>query len=140
VSESINPVVEFLAKLRKDLDDVIERLEKIEKRENKGADELFKEINKSLGSKGYGGDWLGNEGKLSVLHEKELVLNKEDTKEILNRVIEEYHKGRPTKTHEEKMQEFDEEIENYEKMIHEKLKQLDEESETCTFGEPIKHK
>jgi hypothetical protein len=140
MSESINPVVEFLAKLRKDLDDVIERLEKIEKRENKGAGELFKEINNSLKSKGCSGNWLGNEGKLAVLHEKELVLNKVDTKEILNRVIEEYHKGRPTKTHEEKMQEFDEEIKDYNLLIERKLKQLDEESETCTFGEPVKHK
>lgn len=32
---------------------------------------------------GYTGEW-GNEGKLAVLHEKELVLNKEDTSNLLN--------------------------------------------------------
>ena len=34
---------------------------------------------------GYTGEW-GDEGKLAVLHEKELVLNKDDTKNILNAV------------------------------------------------------
>ena len=34
---------------------------------------------------GYTGDW-GSEGKLAVLHEKELILNKEDTKKILSAV------------------------------------------------------
>jgi Sec7-like guanine-nucleotide exchange factor len=88
MTESINPVVEFLAKLRKDLDDVIERLEKIEKHENKGVNEFFKELNNSLRNKGYSGDWLGNEGKLAVLHEKELVLNREKTKDYLEAIRE----------------------------------------------------
>jgi hypothetical protein len=34
---------------------------------------------------GYTGDW-GTTGRLAVLHEKELVLNKEDTTKILNAV------------------------------------------------------
>lgn len=32
---------------------------------------------------GYTGDWSGNEGKEAILHKKELVLNQEDTKNIL---------------------------------------------------------
>lgn len=32
---------------------------------------------------GYTGDWDSKEGKLAVLHEKELVLNKQDTSNIL---------------------------------------------------------
>lgn len=35
---------------------------------------------------GYTGDWNSNSGKLALLHEKELVLNKEDTQNILNSV------------------------------------------------------
>lgn len=35
---------------------------------------------------GYTGDWSGSEGKLAVLHEKELVLNEDDTKNILSAV------------------------------------------------------
>lgn len=37
---------------------------------------------------GYTGDWKSKQGKLAVLHEKELVLNKEDTKNMLNIVNE----------------------------------------------------
>ena len=35
---------------------------------------------------GYTGSWSGNDGKLALLHQKELVLNAEDTKNILNAV------------------------------------------------------
>lgn len=35
-------------------------------------------------SGGYTGDWSGDGGRLAVLHKKELVLNKEQTKDILN--------------------------------------------------------
>lgn len=35
---------------------------------------------------GYTGDWNSSQGKLAMLHEKELVLNKEDTKNILGTV------------------------------------------------------
>ena len=35
---------------------------------------------------GYTGDWNSSEGKLAILHEKELVLNKDDTKNILGTV------------------------------------------------------
>ena len=35
---------------------------------------------------GYTGDWSGSDGKLAVLHEKELVLNQDDTKNILSAV------------------------------------------------------
>lgn len=35
---------------------------------------------------GYTGDWAGSEGKLALLHSKELVLNKEDTNNILSTV------------------------------------------------------
>ena len=39
----------------------------------------------ALDTGGYTGDW-GSDGKLAILHEKELVLNKEDTANILNAV------------------------------------------------------
>ena len=35
---------------------------------------------------GYTGNWNSSEGKMAMLHEKELVLNKEDTKNMLNAV------------------------------------------------------
>ena len=35
---------------------------------------------------GYTGDWNSDEGKLAILHEKELVLNKEDTQNMLNSI------------------------------------------------------
>jgi hypothetical protein len=38
-----------------------------------------------LNTGGYTGEW-GNEGRLAVLHEKELVLNKKDTSNILDAV------------------------------------------------------
>ena len=37
-------------------------------------------------SGGYTGTWLGDDGKLAVLHQKEIVLNQEDTKNLLNSV------------------------------------------------------
>lgn len=37
----------------------------------------------ALATGGYTGDWNSNEGKLAILHEKELVLNKMDTQRIL---------------------------------------------------------
>src|SRR5690606_5594795 len=33
---------------------------------------------------GYTGDWAGQDGKLAMLHKKELVLNERQTKDILN--------------------------------------------------------
>ena len=35
---------------------------------------------------GYTGNWNSKEGKLAILHEKELVLNKQDTKRVLDAV------------------------------------------------------
>jgi hypothetical protein len=35
---------------------------------------------------GYTGDWGDNEGKLALLHKKEIVLNKEDTENFLNAI------------------------------------------------------
>lgn len=35
---------------------------------------------------GYTGDWMGNEGRVAMLHKKELVLNKNQTEDILNTV------------------------------------------------------
>jgi hypothetical protein len=35
---------------------------------------------------GYTGDWNSSEGRMAVLHEKEIVLNKEDTQNILTAV------------------------------------------------------
>jgi hypothetical protein len=40
----------------------------------------------SMDTGGYTGAW-GNSGKLAVLHEKELVLNKSDTENILSAVV-----------------------------------------------------
>ena len=37
-----------------------------------------------MASGGYTGDWNSSDGKLAVLHEKELVLNPKDTSNILN--------------------------------------------------------
>ena len=37
-------------------------------------------------SGGYTGDWIGDSGKIGVLHQKEMVLNAEDTKNILDSV------------------------------------------------------
>ena len=45
-------------------------------------DELKKYYYNAFDTGGYTGEW-GNEGKLAVLHEKELILNKDDTKNIL---------------------------------------------------------
>jgi hypothetical protein len=39
-----------------------------------------------LNTGGYTGDWSGEDGKLAVLHSKELVLNKEDTSNMLQAV------------------------------------------------------
>ena len=41
---------------------------------------------KSYDTGGYTGDWSGGEGRLAMLHSKELVLNKEDTQNILETV------------------------------------------------------
>ena len=38
----------------------------------------------AYGSGGYTGDWNSDEGKIAILHEKELVLNKDDTKNFLD--------------------------------------------------------
>ena len=43
-------------------------------------------INGSFASGGYTGDWGGNDGRLALLHQKELVLNESDTQNILNAV------------------------------------------------------
>ena len=45
-------------------------------------------IKKELGfdTGGYTGDWQGDEGRLALLHQKEIVLNAEDTKNILDAV------------------------------------------------------
>ena len=42
--------------------------------------------NKGFATGGYTGNWAGNNGKLAFLHSKELVLNKEDTENILGAV------------------------------------------------------
>ena len=39
-----------------------------------------------LASGGYTGDWHSSEGRIAVLHQKQLVLNESDTKNILNSV------------------------------------------------------
>lgn len=48
---------------------------------------------KGFASGGYTGQWNSKDGKLAVLHEKELVLNKNDTKNILDVVdtVRQYH-------------------------------------------------
>ena len=53
-----------------------------------GADYLFKHGNNGkygMATGGYTGSW-GSSGKLAILHEKELVLNKKDTENILKSV------------------------------------------------------
>ena len=41
---------------------------------------------RGFASGGYTGSWAGDEGRLGILHQKELVLNAEDTENILNSV------------------------------------------------------
>ena len=41
---------------------------------------------KALNTGGYTGDWNSNEGRIALLHKKELVLNQKDTKNILDAV------------------------------------------------------
>ena len=45
---------------------------------------LTKDDIKKFDTGGYTGAWNGNEGKVGILHQKELVLNKEDTKNFLS--------------------------------------------------------
>ena len=52
--------------------------EKLEKRDKAGAS--------SFDTGGYTGDWSDASGRLAILHSKELVLNKEDTENILDAV------------------------------------------------------
>jgi hypothetical protein len=41
----------------------------------------------SFASGGYTGEWNNTNGKLAVLHEKELILNKEDTQRLLDAMV-----------------------------------------------------
>ena len=43
-------------------------------------------LNQEFDTGGYTGDWGTSEGRLATLHEKELVLNKEDTRNVLSAV------------------------------------------------------
>jgi TP901 family phage tail tape measure protein len=48
---------------------------------------LLKKMNeKGFRSGGYTGDWFGNDGKLAMLHKKEIVLNKGDTENFLKAI------------------------------------------------------
>lgn len=51
---------------------------------NLNADFLHKKYGLSTG--GYTGDWAGSYGKLAFLHQKELILNKDDTKNFLSSI------------------------------------------------------
>lgn len=46
----------------------------------------LRKLNGGYDTGGYTGDWHSSEGKVALLHEKELVLNKKDTKNILDAV------------------------------------------------------
>ena len=63
---------------------------KISKKEttnkNIGGGSAKNKVMMAYASGGYTGDWNSSEGRIGVLHEKELVLNKEDTSNILNAV------------------------------------------------------
>lgn len=59
------------------------KTDRFEYDQNSSWNDLFK-----FDTGGYTGDWKSKQGKLAVLHEKELVLNKEDTKNMLNIVNE----------------------------------------------------
>lgn len=56
----------------------------IYKSKTKTIDELLKSYGLKTG--GYTGDWAGDSGRLALLHQKELVLNQEDTQNILDSV------------------------------------------------------
>ena len=47
---------------------------------------LLRQYWKAFDTGGYTGSWNSSDGKLAILHQKELVLNKQDTKNILNSV------------------------------------------------------
>lgn len=51
----------------------------------RSTDDIYNEL-KWFNTGGYTGSWNGDSGKLAVLHEKELVLNKTDTENILSAV------------------------------------------------------
>jgi len=49
--------------------------------------DYYKKFNmSSFDTGGYTGNWIGNTGRLAVLHKKEIVLNQDDTKNLLNSV------------------------------------------------------
>ena len=50
------------------------------------ADWFFSAAARGYDTGGYTGDWNSSDGKIAILHEKELVLNKADTKNILSAV------------------------------------------------------
>lgn len=50
------------------------------------TDEFLRSRTRKFATGGYTGNWAGNEGKLAFLHSKELVLNKEDTENVLGAV------------------------------------------------------
>lgn len=56
----------------------------IYKSKTKTIDELLKSYGLKTG--GYTGEWAGDSGRLALLHQKELVLNQEDTQNILDSV------------------------------------------------------
>ena len=51
---------------------------------HKSKEEIFKQFGFKTG--GYTGEWGGTEGKLALLHQKELVLDEDDTKNMLKSV------------------------------------------------------
>ena len=58
-----------------------------ERADNWKWDEKLKKFVPAFATGGYTGSW-GNEGKIAILHEKELVLNQDDTKNILRAVAQ----------------------------------------------------
>jgi len=56
-----------------------------DRRTNKSFSDKVGAVKGSFDTGGYTGSW-GSDGKLAMLHEKELVLNKEDTRNILSAV------------------------------------------------------
>ena len=52
------------------------------KKKSKLSDYYYKKFDTG----GYTGDWSGTEGKMAMLHKKEMVLNAKDTKNMLEAV------------------------------------------------------
>lgn len=85
-NQNVSPEIESTLRLKKltnnDFKNIPYTLEVL-KKVYQGSSSYFASMGKAFDTGGYTGVW-GNEGKLAMLHEKELVLNKHDTQKFLD--------------------------------------------------------